>query len=207
MGFMTIITGYESRNFQDFLILIHPFWSTFMAFKLTTQRVKYDASPFMENLTIQLKTKRLTVARGSALVEHGTGEITGVTEITQVVSVDSASFVKLYTNDLAGFFDLSRAGVKALAIFIAAVQEKIGTDLIFIPASLFKTRAVSRTVFYRGVDELIEKKFIAKHVSDMWYFINPNLIFNGDRARFVRDYRRNKNAEVSEQAITEKASA
>ncbi|MBL1506096.1 hypothetical protein ELC70_28465, partial [Klebsiella pneumoniae] len=40
---------------------------------------------------------------------------------------------------------------------------------------------------YRGIKELIEKRIIAKTNEKNWYFINPAIVFNGDRARFVSE--------------------
>ncbi|UNE80230.1 hypothetical protein IMY97_22775 [Pectobacterium versatile] len=46
---------------------------------------------------------------------------------------------------------------------------------------------LSESIFYRGVKELIEKRIIAKTNEKNWYFINPAIVFNGDRARFVSE--------------------
>ena len=52
-----------------------------------------------------------------------------------------------------------------------------------------KEFGMSKQTFYRGVEELIEKGFIARHRSAGWYFTNPAMFFNGNRARFVKEYR------------------
>lgn len=46
---------------------------------------------------------------------------------------------------------------------------------------------LSESIFYRGIKELIEKRIIAKTNEKNWYFINPAIVFNGDRARFVSE--------------------
>lgn len=40
---------------------------------------------------------------------------------------------------------------------------------------------VSRTTYFKGMKELVEKSFIAETMIQNYYFINPDLIFNGDR--------------------------
>ncbi|HBM9092039.1 TPA: hypothetical protein L0162_004475, partial [Klebsiella oxytoca] len=51
---------------------------------------------------------------------------------------------------------------------------------------------LSESIFYRGIKELIEKRIIAKTNEKNWYFINPAIVFNGDRARFVSEIRKKK---------------
>lgn len=53
---------------------------------------------------------------------------------------------------------------------------------------------MSESIFYRGIKELIEKRIIAKTNEKNWYFINPAIVFNGDRARFVSEIIKKKEA-------------
>lgn len=164
---------------------------------------RFEVSPFIDMLVVRTKSKRLTVARGSSLIDAQTGEIEGVTEIAQIIDVDDGQFVKLFTNDLAVFFDLSKPAIRVFAALLKAVQERaIGKDMIFFTHEdpYAREMNVSKYPFYRGINELIEKKFIARHKSDGLYFINPALFFNGDRARFVREYRK-----VGEKALKAEA--
>lgn len=53
---------------------------------------------------------------------------------------------------------------------------------------------LSESIFYRGIKELIEKRIIAKTNEKNWYFINPAIVFKGDRARFVSEIIKKKEA-------------
>lgn len=151
----------------------------------------YEKNPFMADLKLSIRPKRLTVARGSSLIDSSTGEIQGTTEVQQVVPVDETQFIKLYTANIGVFFDLSKSGLKVFCALMLAVQKKAGSDLVYLDlASLPEEVAISKQTFYRGLTELIENKFVAKHPSPNWFFVNPNLFFNGDRVRFVREYRK-----------------
>ena len=153
---------------------------------------RYEANPFLEALVVQTRGRRVTVAAGSTLIDMQTGEISGVTEIAQVVEVDKQEFVKLFTRDLAIWFDLKRSGLRCFGALLTIVQqEAVGRDLVYFDyaSNLIRSFGLSKPIFYRGVEELIEKKFIARHRSVGWYFINPALFFNGNRARFVKEYR------------------
>jgi hypothetical protein len=153
---------------------------------------KYELNPFIDRLTVKTRGKKVTVARGSALVDMATGEIEGVTEIAQIVEVDEGQFVKLFTKDLAVWFDLNKSGMRVFGALLTIVQSSaIGRDMVFfdVRSEALAAFKISKPTFYRGLDELLEKGFIARHLSPGWYFTNPAMFFNGNRARFVREYR------------------
>jgi hypothetical protein len=153
---------------------------------------KHEVNPFINLLTIKTKGRKVTVARGATLVDMDTGEINGVTQIAQIVEVDEGQFIKLFTKDLAIWFDLNKPGMRVFGALLAVVQmSAIGRDLVYFDhgsksAESFK---ISKATFYRGVEELLEKGFIARHKSSGWYFTNPSMFFNGNRARFIKEYR------------------
>lgn len=153
---------------------------------------KYEINPFIDRLTVKTRGKKVTVARGSALVDMTTGEVEGMTEIAQIVEVDEGQFVKLFTKDLAVWFDLNKAGLRVFGALLTVVQTSaIGRDMVFfdVRSEALAAFKISKPTFYRGLDELIEKGFIARHLSPGWYFTNPAMFFNGNRARFVREYK------------------
>ncbi len=156
---------------------------------------RYESSPFLESLVIHTRGRRVTVAAGTALVDMQTGEVAGVTEIAQVVEVDKDEFVKLFTKDLAIWFDLNKSALRVFGALLTIVQKNVGRDLVYFDHSneQIKRFKLSKQTFYRGIEELIEKQFIARHKSVAWYFINPALFFNGNRARFVKEYRTSDN--------------
>ena len=58
--------------------------------------------------------------------------------------------------------------------------------------------APSSATYYRVIDELIAKGFIAPSTNTPLFFINPAIFFNGDRVRFVTEIRRKKRATAQE---------
>lgn len=181
-----------------------------------TGLIKYKENPFLEKevLTIKVKNKRVGVASGTALVDTQTGETVGMTTIAQKIEVDAEEFIKLYTKDITVYFELSPSGIKTFAILLREVQGKaINRDKVFFKYDQIDFHGniqMSQAVFYRGIQELVTKQFIAKASDPNWYFLNPSLIFNGDRARFVKEYhiqqgtKRNENAKAFIKLETEK---
>ncbi len=172
---------------------------------------KYEVSPFIDQLTVKTRGRKVTVSRGSTIVDLSTGEIEGMTEIAQVIEVDEGQFVKLFTKDLAHWFDLSKGGMRVFGALLVTVQETaIGRDIVYLDtrSKALDQFQISRSTFYRGLDELIDKGFIARHLSAGWFFFNPAMFFNGNRARFVREYRMTPTKPVrGDQAIREKLEA
>lgn len=151
-------------------------------------------NPFLDTTIIKTRSKRLTVARGSTIIDSQTGEIEGLTEVAQIFRVDEAQFVKIFTSQIRAFFDLGHGAYKLMQVVLALSQKSPPhTDRIYmnpetLPEELPK---ISTSAFYRGLAELLEKKFLARVESDRhWYFINPALFFNGDRVRFITEYHR-----------------
>jgi predicted DNA-binding transcriptional regulator len=112
-----------------------------------------------------------------------------------VISVDEDQFIKLFTKDLAIWFDLNKSGMRVFAALLTVIQkEAIRRDLVYLDRTdeAIEEFKIQKTTFFNGIEELLAKGFIARHVSSGWYFINPTMFFNGDRARFVKEYRKEK---------------
>lgn len=163
---------------------------------------KFNINPFMDNMIIQTRKQRLTVARGSKITDENGEE--HCTEIAQIREVDSAEFVKLFTANLKAFFDLSQSGFRVLQYILRVVQQHPGTDKIYLShgnALKQEQQTMSKATFSRGFAELIEKQFVALSSDPFMYFINPNLFFNGDRARFVVEYRKQKQKKTNSEYL------
>lgn len=156
----------------------------------------FRQNPFIKTTVIKTRSKRVTVARGSTIIDSQTGEIEGLTEVAQVFKVDEAQFIKVFTSQIKAFFDLGQGAYRLMQI-VFAITQKIPphTDRIYMnPETLPEDLpAISTSAFYRALAELLEKGFLARVESDRhWYFINPTLFFNGDRVRFITEYQKPK---------------
>ena len=163
----------------------------------------YSENPFLDASTITTKRKRTVVVKGGkAIVDGETGEMEDLAEVVMVREVDDQQFVKIFTQNLKVFFDLTPGAMKLLQVVLHQVQQTPNSDRIMLNMAVVEdyfTRShqetVSRASFHRAVRELLDKKFLAESVLTGLYFINPHLFFNGDRVRFVQEVRR-KRADV-----------
>lgn len=166
-------------------------------------RAIFDKNPFL-NFTVTANKRKMTVAKGSVIkgevVEGQEDDIkTFETTIAQTQLVDEDKFIKVFTGQVSAIFDLSAAGIKMFGLLLVEAQKGIGGDMVYltpaIVAKLAKAQGknMSSSTFSRGISDLIDAKIIAACSQGQgWFFINPAIIFNGDRARFVTEYHKPK---------------
>lgn len=156
---------------------------------------------FETELKIETRKKNLTVSRGTELIERKDTSKSYFANIVYTQEVDKEEFIKLYTSQIKAYFDLTKTAYKVFFIFLRIYQDAIGKDHFYLSCKKAMSLAekidhfvLSESIFYRGVKELIEKRIIAKTNEKNWYFINPAIVFNGDRARFVSEIIKKKEA-------------
>lgn len=157
-------------------------------------------NPFVGDMTIRTKKRRSTLEGKTFTDEDGQEHDA---ETNMVEFLDTAPFIKLFTENLSPFLALSYGGLKLLLVVISELATSPGKDEIYLnensaidPAT--GSEILSRSAFYRAVSDLVKHKFIAEqHHRPHMYFVNPNLIFNGDRVKFANSYIQ-KHAQLSE---------
>lgn len=156
---------------------------------------------FETELKIETRKKNLTVSRGTELIEKKDTGKSYFANIVHTQEVDKEEFIKLYTSQIKAYFDLTKTAYKVFFIFLRIYQDAIGKDHFYLSCKKAMSLAekidhfvLSESIFYRGIKELIEKRIIAKTNEKNWYFINPAIVFNGDRARFVSEIIKKKEA-------------
>ncbi|MEL7629199.1 hypothetical protein AAGW04_09370 [Pectobacterium aroidearum] len=156
---------------------------------------------FETEIKIETRKKNLTVSRGTELIERKDTSKSYFANIVHTQEVDKEEFIKLYTSQIKAYFDLTKTAYKVFFIFLRIYQDAIGKDHFYLSCKKAMSLAekidhfvLSESIFYRGIKELIEKRIIAKTNEKNWYFINPAIVFNGDRARFVSEIIKKKEA-------------
>jgi hypothetical protein len=118
--------------------------------------------------------------------------VSNVAGFWQMEEVDSTKFVKLFVNGVKALAELTNAGAKVFELLYTEMQKKPNEDSVYLSFTGIdkNAKSLSRSTFTRGISELIEKKFIASMPAVGWYWINPDFVWNGDRLRFVQEYRK-----------------
>lgn len=167
-----------------------------MTNKTRKETVRHATNPFIGDLVV---TKRAKIVRLSplgkddnVLVNQSTGEVQG-THVVTYKQVDSNKFVKLFPAMVGAQFDLNKPGIKAFTVLMWAIQhEAIGKDLVVLDKYALEAFReahpdlhVALPTIRKGLVELEAAKFIAKAQRLGSYYINPSLVFNGDRVAFT----------------------
>lgn len=158
----------------------------------------HSFNPFMVSMVCdlvsgELPTKQKYVKNklsNQSIVDTDSGEVTPqkILILGERTIVDQSDFVKLYSEQIELFFDLSRTDAKVLKMLIKAA--KYDKDIIFINALLLsKQLAVTRQTIYNSISILITKGIIAKaDLASESYYINPKIFFKGDRLVLVKEF-------------------
>lgn len=149
-------------------------------------------NPYMDGLII--KTKEQTIAFGTnknkRILNTETSELDEDTLLISVKKkVDKEHFVKLYTGVVKELFELSKSAFKVFCYILSVVEFK---DLVILEIEACKQFCSYKSVdpIYDGVVELIERKIIAKGPIAGTYYINPSVIYKGDRVVLLTEYHR-----------------
>ena len=129
-----------------------------------------------------------------AAADIHTGEIFKTSFIRQV-EVDEEQFVKLYLSNFAAFFDLSKAAIRVFGYFMQAMKPKNDMVLFLLDECQKYTQYKSKETIYKGLGELINAQIIARGPADNLWFINPLIVFNGDRVSFTKTFVKKKELE------------
>jgi hypothetical protein len=165
---------------------------------LKTRRgdIVYESNPFLKTAVANTNrgVKRITSQDNDRMlvVSEKSGEVLGGAGFWQTKQVDKTQFIKLYINGVKGLADLTSAGTKLFGVLYMEMQKQMGVDQIFLSHTHLDKAIfpdLSPATFSRGVRELKDKNFIAPMVTQGWFFVNPDFIWNGDRLAFVQEYR------------------
>ena len=127
-------------------------------------------------------------ANEQLMVDPNTAELLAVRRLGKSKDQlsDSKVYTKLFTDNLEAFMALPSSGMRLL--FYAMCKARPITDSIFlnIDDCLLVCGFKSPTSYRDGIIALLEAKIIARRVgSNIEYWINPNVFFNGSRLRLV----------------------
>jgi hypothetical protein len=172
------------------------------ALKSLSQHKKFNKNPFVENAIEEINNSIVKKYRSSAgqdkkailqAIDPKTGELLGHTTFIRQIEVDEAKFTKIYLSQFSAFWDL---GIQAIKVFGYIMTKLIKSQDIFI--FIFDeckeyTGYKSKKPIYQGLSQLVESEIIARGPADTIYFINPLIIFNGNRVTYAKTYIKKKN--------------
>ncbi len=122
-----------------------------------------------------------------AVADTDNGEVFKTSFIRQI-EVDEEQFAKLYLSNFAAFFNLSTAAIRVFGYILTCMKPKNDMVIFFLDKCKEYTEYKSKETIYKGLAELVKSEIIARGPADNLWFINPLIVFNGDRVSFTKTY-------------------
>lgn len=173
---------------------------------------RFPTNPFFDYLEIKKTNKMIFAKSDSQALNPKTGEIMGQQLLATFKKVDAGQFVKIFTDKISTILDLSKAAHKLLIIVLSLIQRQaMNTDVLIMPMSDAQEEAkkmgftLSQATYNRAIADIIRHGILARHYSHNMYFINPAIIYNGDRTKitFVEQYEIVSEEELSQPSLLE----
>ena len=126
--------------------------------------------------------------------------------------VDNEQFVKIFTSNLKQFFNLKPTTYRMVQVLLHQLGRARDRDTVYLNVSVaeqylslpIRTRFQKHPITTPCANSS-KKGFIAESTNPNLYWINPALFFNGDRVRFVKEYRntdwRQQQLDLADQAV------
>ena len=169
---------------------------------------KNDKNPFVEQAIEEINnniTKKYKTSAGQderavlQAFDPKTGELLGHTTFIRQIEVDEEKFTKIYLSQFSAFWDLGKQAIKVFGYVMSKLIP--GQDMFgFIMKECQNyTGYNSKSSVFIGLGQLLDAEIIARGPSDSFYFINPLVVFNGNRVTYAKTYVKKKKTESKNQ--------
>ncbi len=178
--------------------------------KIWRKNIPYNnENPFIETenkiqANIIKKSKYLhTQTFNVTITDNDEQEVNGTSAIYTYQEVDESKFIKIFTQNIKAMYELTGSAYKIFVLLLKALQDVISKDTVFFDYDTAKeiqynltTTELARSTYEKAILELVEKKFLAPHKRRGMFYINPALIFNGDRVVFMQEFKKQKEEKI-----------
>ncbi len=180
-------------------------------YKSITKYEQHIANPFtpetVETMRVKKRTTMVHATKRQAIhqievVDKATGEVSDVhTTFLSVKPVDEDQFVKVFVRELRALWDLSKPAMRVLTYIMACMKVNQDEIIFEIEDCMGYTRYKSERSVFSGLAELIENGIIARSTKTYRYYINPMIIFNGNRVTFAHTYIKQRRSNSDKKTI------
>ena len=100
---------------------------------------------------------------------------------------DMENHIRIYPNAYEDFRNLNSMAVKILSY----IFKELHKDVVRLNVQELMTEfnVTGRPTIYRGIEDLLDKKFIVRKAGTDMYFINPGKMYGKDRAKWYEETR------------------
>ncbi len=165
----------------------------------------YESNPSLESqFPMRIKQKRPQRLGNAYMLAPGSGKVAiqGSFQFVEEKIVDTEEFVKIYVKGVRKWSELSKTGALLFELLYKEMSGKAGKDrdtvLLNHAVAVGWKPDLTRSTFYRGLNELLAKSFLFRTMGADLFFVNINFMYNGDRVRIVQDFQLRKMKEQEE---------
>jgi hypothetical protein len=180
-------------------------------YRKLTDYPENENNPFSEKAVLEINTTRKRqVIKPSKTIEgenkywvvDNNGEKVAESLFVREIEIDEEQFTKVFLNGLLNFWELSPRGIRVFTYVLR--QLRPGRDEFYFSSSecMKFTFYKSRGLVTSGLAELIGAGLIARSTDPLIYFVNPLVIFNGNRVTFAKSYVRKQIQEKNQSQLT-----
>lgn len=170
-----------------------------MKYKSLTKQAEFEENPFVEraieDIKIVQKTQLIRPQSNKEIqliVNSGTGEVSGHSAFMRYVEVDEAQFAKVYLSQFAAFWELTKPAIRVFGYILTRLKIKEDYFYFDMEDCMAYTEYTHRNNVLTGLACLVECGIIARSTKSYKYFINPLVVFNGNRVTFAKTYIKKK---------------
>ncbi len=161
---------------------------------------KNRANPFVdkaiENIETVKKKQFINTSNKSEVqvIINNEGEAVGHSAFMRFIEVDEDKFTKFYLSQFEAFWDLPKSAIRVFGYIMQQLKPKNDRFDFFMDDCLDYTKYKNKKQVYEGLTSLCQNGIIARGYNENVYFINPLIVFNGDRVTFAKTYIKKKKA-------------
>jgi hypothetical protein len=160
---------------------------------------KFEENPFaaalVQDMAVRNKRQYLRSENGnkSMVVVHDDSQTPlAHANFYEVQEVDETQFVKVFANFFSAQQGLTKTGREVLIYLMTLLRPKSDKVRVRIDEAITFLNYKSRKSYFIGIANLLEKDVIARTKYDDEYFINPLIMFNGDRIGYAKVFVKKK---------------
>lgn len=128
--------------------------------------------------------------------DENTGEILGSTQFIRQIEVDEEKFAKIYLDQFSSFFDLKPPAIKVFGYILNQLIPNKDEFVFLLDDCIKYTNYKTKASVFQGLGQLVQNEIIARGKTDFLYFINPMVVFNGNRITFAQTYVKKQKSKI-----------
>ncbi len=170
-------------------------------YKKLTDYPQNEHNPFAEKAVQEIQTikKRQTIkppkneeGENKYWVIDDSGQKVAESVFVRETEVDDEQFAKIFLGGLLNFWKISPRGIRVFTYVLKQLRPSKDSFYFSTEECMKFTGYKTRGLVTSGLAELIGAGLIARSTDSIIYFLNPSILFNGNRLTFAKTYVRKR---------------